>query len=429
MGVTYRFRDATKLLDHKELEDQYVYCCAPHQLNDPSEGVRDTVWKGDKILWMNFFRHYLLSLGVYYSVLNLKGQNRKLTSDDIHVRGLIGIPAARRGAHPPADQFHETVFRRSSIGDLVASIGSRAIRHGEVLQYLEVIHVTATTAMLEIFERKSLPTGSESKILLDKMSRIISRFSDDLRRTVLGTYKAIWDGMKLQMRLELPEPQSSLEENWQSLILDFPRNYLDRLDTLLYPMWYVACFTEDIRNSSMWGHYADGHRGICLIFATDSAGSVETIALNCVTGYSSTGTRHNKHRSLVPMRLYRVEYGTTQREVDFFRSKGNVRKKELAALWYSDENGSVSDLSHHIGEMEWREDYWSRFAPAVSSKSIDWTYERERRLVLCDDLGFFGGPRRPKIDIRVSDTKGNCLRDQNTRRDEETDNPHHCGEV
>ncbi|MBD5166627.1 MAG: DUF2971 domain-containing protein [Helicobacter sp.] len=34
----------------------------------------------------------------------------------------------------------------------------------------------------------------------------------------------------------------------------------------MYPESYVACFMEKVRNSSIWGHYGDGHRGICLMF-------------------------------------------------------------------------------------------------------------------------------------------------------------------
>ena len=53
----YRFRGMDKLLDkpYRELERQTIYFAAPHELNDPMEDFRDIVWRGDKIVWTNFF--------------------------------------------------------------------------------------------------------------------------------------------------------------------------------------------------------------------------------------------------------------------------------------------------------------------------------------------------------------------------------------
>ena len=75
MGVAYRFRNATTLLSKKELEDQYVYFSSPQNLNDPNEGLRNMVWKGDKIVWDNFLDIFC---GVFKSItlfFNSKGKN------------------------------------------------------------------------------------------------------------------------------------------------------------------------------------------------------------------------------------------------------------------------------------------------------------------------------------------------------------------
>jgi hypothetical protein len=59
----YRFRSVDRLLgESRELEDQYFFLSSPSDLNDPMEGYQDIVWKGDRILWENLLRHYLLSL-------------------------------------------------------------------------------------------------------------------------------------------------------------------------------------------------------------------------------------------------------------------------------------------------------------------------------------------------------------------------------
>ena len=54
----YRFRSMKYLLndEYQELKNRTIYFASPEQLNDPMEGLRDIVWRGDKIVWTNFFQ-------------------------------------------------------------------------------------------------------------------------------------------------------------------------------------------------------------------------------------------------------------------------------------------------------------------------------------------------------------------------------------
>src|SRR5690242_5685249 len=59
----YRFRPADAVLDrYEELSKQEIYFSTPEELNDPMEGYKDVFWSGDRILWRNLLRHYLLCL-------------------------------------------------------------------------------------------------------------------------------------------------------------------------------------------------------------------------------------------------------------------------------------------------------------------------------------------------------------------------------
>ncbi|MFW9087765.1 hypothetical protein ACOI7N_24900, partial [Pseudomonas sp. P2758] len=71
----YRFRSIDRLLGEEakgdcpaksgELEKLHIYFSPPSQLNDPLEGYREIYWSGDKIVWLNLFRHYsLLTLAI-----------------------------------------------------------------------------------------------------------------------------------------------------------------------------------------------------------------------------------------------------------------------------------------------------------------------------------------------------------------------------
>ena len=64
-NTLYRFRSTDALLDkYHELEEGFIYFASPDQLNDPMEGLRDIVWCGDKVVWTNFFKHYIYCLHV-----------------------------------------------------------------------------------------------------------------------------------------------------------------------------------------------------------------------------------------------------------------------------------------------------------------------------------------------------------------------------
>src|SRR5690606_29889412 len=77
----YRFRRINSLLgEFEELENQSTYFAEPESLNDPMERLRDTYWRGDFIVWRNFFRHYLLCLERLCSLLIISGEEYPITT-------------------------------------------------------------------------------------------------------------------------------------------------------------------------------------------------------------------------------------------------------------------------------------------------------------------------------------------------------------
>src|SRR4051812_7881823 len=85
----YRFRSIENLLGkHDELRNQEIYFAAPYELNDPMEGLRDIFWRGDRIVWENLFRHYLICLSWAYSLLAILGEDTPIGWDKIPVLQL-----------------------------------------------------------------------------------------------------------------------------------------------------------------------------------------------------------------------------------------------------------------------------------------------------------------------------------------------------
>ena len=84
-----RFRSMDYLLGEKyqELKRQTIYFASPDQLNDPMEGFRDIVWRGDKIVWTNFFKHYVYCLNASYPLHGTTIDSVELEAGKLPIEG------------------------------------------------------------------------------------------------------------------------------------------------------------------------------------------------------------------------------------------------------------------------------------------------------------------------------------------------------
>ena len=98
--IVYRFRSIEALLDkYHELENQTIYFASPEELNDPMEGYRDVVWRGDKIVWTNLFKNYVSYLLELFGKFRRKGVFKKLSVDDIPLPGRWDIEYRPDSSH------------------------------------------------------------------------------------------------------------------------------------------------------------------------------------------------------------------------------------------------------------------------------------------------------------------------------------------
>ena len=237
------------------------------------------------------------------------------------------------------------------------------------------------------------------------------------RHTGLSISSRMMAGMLLSGKYNAKsESKGIFEENRQLLIFDFPRSYINQLGQLLFPYWYVACFMKDYSNSSTWGHYGDNHKGVCLIFEAEMTGGAYGLTLNHMGGFSSKlnqTTDHWEDREIWYPSLrtfYEVSYKDKAGEIDFFRSIGWLPVGTLRKMWYSDQNGNLSECGSHLGtkddEKAWQKNYWAKFYRDITVKTRDWEYERESRLILHSSIADLNDGRRRTLTYNFSSLKG-----------------------
>ena len=84
-------------------------------------------------------------------------------------------------------------------------------------------------------------------------------------------------------------------------------------------------------------------------------------------------------------------------------------------LWYTNEEGNISECAAHIprdGDMDrgdivgWRKSYWDSFYRDITTKTKDWEYEREYRLILDDRSGEFDEEKGRTLTYDFNSLKG-----------------------
>ncbi|MDE0521746.1 MAG: DUF2971 domain-containing protein [Boseongicola sp.] len=398
------------------------------------EGFRDVVWKGDDIVWTNLFRHYVSCLNLTVVLAMVQGDDVAITPDDIPVQGLAGD-------HPPPlettilDELCAVIFDRCKLPNLIRKLSTsrRPVRREELLLYLMIIHFVAIEEVRTIHVRHGITCESTSpRVALkppinpDVIPTLIARLCNeepDIAEEFLAALnqvsKHIYENIILMKKYDASKSRrrsATFEElNREFIVLDFPRAYVSQLDRLTCPDWCVACFVEDCRNSSVWGHYGDNHKGAALMFKAEGDLESPALTLGPMAGVSSSPSSGVKHaeegmaRSYGSFQFHRINYDQKVPELDFFRSLGVPSLGRLIDRWYTSEEGKRSKCADHLSshaEDSWREEYWDKFYGHLSSKNGDWAYERERRIVLTSLFSDLREPMNRKLTYRFESLAG-----------------------
>ena len=418
-NTLYRFRSIDALLDkYQELENQTIYFASPDQLNDPMEGFRDIVWSGDRIVWTSFIKNYVYWLLVGYLLFTIIGDSEELDADK--------IPIPTRWDKPPTplvlrlfdDIWHE-FLNLPNVPKIIEALANsnRKFRYRELEFFLGVIRdafrvqIRESSLAHELISQSERQRSTEKLFSSQQILELIPILIKLLEKTKteetidagLREMEALGNNERIIQQLNNPIPTGKLGKESQ-LSFDFPKIYLKKIEKLLWPKWYTACFMKNYHNSSVWGNYGDKHEGACLIFK-----SVKTGGSNGLELYQETG----KSVRVIP--FSEISYVEKPGEVDFFRSIGRLTVELLMKLWYTNEEGNISECAAHIprdGDMDrgdivgWRKSYWDSFYRDITTKTKDWEYEREYRLILDDRSGEFDEEKGRTLTYDFNSLKG-----------------------
>ncbi|WP_454744878.1 DUF2971 domain-containing protein [Ciceribacter selenitireducens] len=396
-NVVFRYRSIDALLgEHRELERQTVYFAPPEYLNDPMEGLRQVYWRGDRITWLNLLRHYIICMHNRFFEALLTEDTERLAPNTIAVfQSLDNFPT------PIAKSLCEACIAAVEAGDLHAALldllasAERNISFSELQRLLRTVHIDWLVAVHAVFAERNLVPPMEGYVpdpsglvnVLRALQTTIPKLQDQFSTIGIDVLNEIQQHMAEEMTL-LSATQNAdvLNPKRESIVFEFTSEYLKNLLKLVYPPWYVACFSARHDNAAMWSYYADNHRGCCLVFRRQQTDDGVTLRLNGPSGYGTRGTfRSNQNMPLDPVR-----YTAQEQRIEFFTNIGRLPLDPILRNWFRDDDGNTSPLAEHLNQERqeaWRSGYWENFTPPLLRKLPDWQHEEEFRIVISDILG------------------------------------------
>lgn len=395
-NAIFRYRSIDALLgEREELERQTVYFAPPEYLNDPMEGLRQVYWRGDRITWRNLLRHYIICMYNRFFEALLTEDSERLPANTISVfQSLDNFPT------PQAKTLCEACIAAVEAGDLHAALldllanAERNISFSELHQLLCTVHIDWLGTVHMVFAERDLVPPAEGHLIdpsglvnvLRTLQTTIPQVQDQLSTVGVDVLHEVQQHMAEQMTLLSAARHSDvLKTKRESLFFEFASEYLRSLLKLVYPPWYVACFSTRHDNAAMWSYYADNHRGCCLVFRKQRTNDGDKLRLKGPNGYGTGGIfRSNQDMPLDPVR-----YTTSEQRLEFFTNIGRLPSAPMLRNWFRDDDGNTSPLAEHLNEERreaWRNAYWENFTPPLLRKLPDWLHEEEFRIVISDIL-------------------------------------------
>lgn len=416
----YRFRPLKRLIEGGELRNQEIYFASPDQLNDPMEGFRDVFWKGDAIVWSNFFRHYVICVDNAFEQFLLCAENQSIEWQHIPVFSYGDISDG-----VPHKKIEEKILGEfnadPSIKRLIAALADHPfpIRRNELAAHLRAVHLLALNIVRDVCARWGIhPEVPNAHSLIES-----ARKSIDLTTETLGKFREAAKEhpvdehqidqfyvarQSIAAQLDMINFYSGRvdfsQANRNFVCLTFPDEYVKQVETLVYPEWYAACFMRDCRNSAIWGSYGDNHTAVCLKFRATDVTHKPGLRLRRPVAMSMDGPVVD----FAEHPFKQITYESEHLPVDFFRSLGRFPIPVLRKHWYSDEKGNHSPCGEEIfrADASWRERYWESFHHAITRKLKDWSPEEEFRLILDNFFWNFRDPATRKLNYHFADLSG-----------------------
>lgn len=395
----YHYRSIESAL--LEIENGTLHFASREELNDPMEGYVRVFWQGDRAAWEGLLRNYICSVYMAIEIYLLRGNEEMLRHKTlvIDLHGFDNVPVGQT-----LKEIGDAFLAEDEVQDLARYLGEKNVKvtAQELKLILYALHGKAFSLCIRCFQDHHLiqediavdilkvhgkdippfPKEIWDSEQLDEKSRAVlikiasEMFEDvrELRYVQFGMNNDLLLYGRLKPEAELSDDskrmrQSEQRRNWMSVAVDFPGLYVSQLKDLIYPKSYVVCFSSENNNSSMWGNYADNHRGVCLIYDFDEKDGI---------------LLESKYGKL-KCRARQVNYNGVPMERNFYETLGRLTYRQVLT-WLTGVEGISRAFGCYDDKSGWRKSYWEIFDAKNYQKIPAWSHEKEYRIALSNEM-------------------------------------------
>ena len=397
----YRYRTIHSALE--ELDDGTFYFASRDELNDPIEGYIHIYWQGDRAAFEGLLKNYICSL--FYNV-----QKYLLKISSYYPNTPLEKMLQEIERH--AVLINPRRFEKTLSGEIFNELSKIFLAHENIYSIAKFYgdrNIKCSAREMEFILRTVTDTAFQLCIKRCKELRLIEKnfderyfdieydfpldefknLDDDARLTKIHELEnGICDMMEsglfnLKTRPKLNKNDAyELKRNFLWMRLCYPKMYVEKLKSILYPDGYVVCFSTTATNSAMWGNYADNHKGVCFIYET---------------------TQDKLRIDDSDFEVKQIIYSQNVIERNFFETL-KVLDFADAKAWLTGKNNLPSKIleTPTVDEHSYKKDYHDKFF----IKMPEWDHEDEYRALLADKFQKYDEPLSRCLKYDLNSLKG-----------------------
>lgn len=375
----YRYRPLEVIKGEKtvveEIKNREIYLATISENNDPMDGRIPFLWDGDEVIWENFFKNYCKNLLLAYNNTIIAGDDSNYNDEITIINSNFILNMENFPLNDIFQNFYKAARQDKFISKVIEYLVEINIVEEEILIFLfnsihpfiikylkETLRETGDN-LSEYLKVSSLDEGlilesleilKKGKKLPEKQKNIIfSIYNNSFRNTkFLLEYKISKNGSQVQYK-----------KNFLYLNLFFSIIFIEKFKENIFSEYYLACFSGKNDNQLMWSHYADSHKGICLVYEFESDKNVLKIELD-------------EGNNLIKP----VKYGEYSDRINVFKNIGKLPSPILNKEWLNF-NDNSSKLCSCYFSKDFHSNYWNIINEKTIFKFKDWEYENEYRMV------------------------------------------------
>lgn len=414
------------------------------ELNDPIEGYVCVYWQGDKAAWEGLLRNYICSLTQAIELYLLEADEKVLRTKSlmVDIHKFDNVPMGEY-----LKKLGDSFLQEASVKKLTDFYGKNNLKcsKNEIQLVLRFVHRKALNLCFKnLAEKNLIPTDTATLVqrtmpdthefpiellnhtLHDEAQRLaLIKIAEDAYEDIVelqhvqfgmdnedflygdryenavsaenNTEICIHSGTENNTQKNTENTHNERQHrNWLSIMIDFPKNYVSELENMIYPEGFVVCFSGKNDDSSMWGNYANSHKGVCLIYESIENGN----------GSQHIPVAINGRKTYCPLPVEKMNYGGQVIERNFFETFGRLTYNQIESWLTGTEGISECFKSITKDEASWRDSYWRIYNDKFLRKLEAWKHEDEYRMMISNTFFSYDKPKSRNIPYDPSALKG-----------------------